>query len=218
MSSFLLCGPCSQTSVSSSSLSLSSRRHVRNDGSNTSFSAVLATQHQRKPAGKRNALKIVSMGNVNEGGVFAPLVVAIRPIIGVKRFNQLRGKAISLHSQVIGDFCSEFGATTKQRQKLIKTAKANGGRLGFLAWCDRFARRAFEDEWKVSISVLLPRNRNDEMHVMCKREKRGMRKREREREMCCVVISFTIITTKQNLLLKLKKLKLARNSNAVLVE
>ena len=184
MSSFLLCGPCSQTSVSSSSLSLSSRRHVRNDGSNNSFSAVLATQNQRKPAGKRNALKIVSMGNVNEGGVLAPLVVAIRPIIGVKRFNQLRGKAISLHSQVIGDFCSEFGATTKQRQKLIKTAKANGGRLGFLAWCDRFARRAFEDEWKVSISVLLPRNRNDEMHVICKREKRGMRKRERERERC----------------------------------
>ena len=130
MSSFLLCGPCS-ASVSSSSLSLSSRRHVTSDGSN-SFSKVLATHHQRKPAGK-NALKIVSMGNVNEGGVFAPLVVAIRPIIGVKRFNQLRGKAISLHSQVIGDFCSEFGATTKQRQKLIKTAKANGGRLGFLA-------------------------------------------------------------------------------------
>jgi hypothetical protein len=56
-----------------------------------------------------------------------------------------------------------------------------------LAWCDRFARRAFEDEWKVSISVLLPRNRNDEMHVMCKREKRGMRKREREREKCVVL-------------------------------
>ncbi len=31
------------------------------------------------------------------------------------------------------------------------------------------------------------------MHVKCKREKRGMRKREREREMCCVVISFTIL-------------------------
>ena len=148
MSSFLLCGVCSQTSVSSSSLSLSSRRHVRNDGSNTSFSAVLATQHQRKPAGKRNAVKIVSMGNVNEGGVFAPLVVAIRPIIGVKRFNQLRGKAISLHSQVIGDFCSEFGATTKQRQKLIKTAKANGGRLGFLAWCDRFARLKTDERYR----------------------------------------------------------------------
>jgi len=107
---------------------------VTGDGSNISSknSTVLATHQQRKTAGK-NALKIVSMGNVNEGGVFAPLVVAIRPIIGVKRFNKLRGKAISLHSQVIGDFCSEFGATTKQRQKLIKTAKANGGRLGFLA-------------------------------------------------------------------------------------
>ena len=135
MSSFLLCGPCSG-SVSSSSLLLSSRRHATGgDDGSTSFSKVLATHRRRHTAGGgKNALKkIMSMGNVNEGGVFAPLVVAIRPIIGVKRFNQLRGKAISLHSQVIGDFCSEFGATTKQRQKLIKTAKANGGRLGFLA-------------------------------------------------------------------------------------
>ena len=138
MSSFLLCGPCS-ASVSSSSLPLSSRRRVTSDGSN-SFSTVLAThQSRRKTASGKNALKIVSMGNVNEGGVFAPLVVAIRPIIGVKRFNQLRGKAISLHSQVIGDFCSEFGATTKQRQKLIKTAKANGGGLDF--WRDAIASR-----------------------------------------------------------------------------
>ena len=215
MSSFLLCGPCS-ASVSSSSLLLSSRRHVTNDGSN-SFSTVLATQHQRKPAGKRNALKIVSMGNVNEGGVFAPLVVAIRPIIGVKRFNQLRGKAISLHSQVIGDFCSEFGATTKQRQKLIKTAKANGGRLGFLAWCDRFARRAFEDWWKVS-NPFYYRAKGIMKCTWYTSARREEWEREREREMCRVVISFTIITTKQNLLLKLKKLKLARNSNAVLVE
>ena len=149
MSSFLLCGPCSG-SVSSSSLLLSSRRNVTGDGSNISSknSTVLATHQQRKTAGK-NALKIVSMGNVNEGGVFAPLVVAIRPIIGVKRFNQLRGKAISLHSQVIGDFCSEFGATTKQRQKLIKTAKANGGRLGFLAWCDRFARLKTNETYRI---------------------------------------------------------------------
>ena len=56
MSSFLLCGPCS-ASVSSSSLSLSSRRHVRNDGSNNSFSAVLATQHQRKHSGEKECFK-----------------------------------------------------------------------------------------------------------------------------------------------------------------
>ena len=75
----------------------------------------------------------VAMGNVNDVGVFAPVVVALRPLVGVKRFNKLRGKVISLHSQLIGDFCTEFGATTKQRQKMIKTAKANGGKLGFLA-------------------------------------------------------------------------------------
>lgn len=41
------------------------------------------------------------MKNVNEGkGLFAPLVVIARNIIGKKRFNQLRGKAIALHSQV----------------------------------------------------------------------------------------------------------------------
>lgn len=41
------------------------------------------------------------MKNVNEGkGIFAPLVVITRNIIGKKRFNQLRGKAIALHSQV----------------------------------------------------------------------------------------------------------------------
>ena len=41
------------------------------------------------------------MKNVNEGkGLFAPIVVLTRNLIGKKRFNQLRGKAIALHSQV----------------------------------------------------------------------------------------------------------------------
>ncbi|ERN04204.1 hypothetical protein AMTRI_Chr08g168310 [Amborella trichopoda] len=74
------------------------------------------------------------MGNVNEGkGLFAPLVVVARNIIGKKRFNQLRGKAIALHSQVINEFCKSIGADGKQRQGLIRLAKKNGERLGFLA-------------------------------------------------------------------------------------
>ena len=89
-----------------------------------------ATQKKKKMKMNTNT---VAMGNVNDGGLFAPVVVALRPLVGVKRFNKLRGKVISLHSQLIGDFCTEFGATTKQRQKMIKTAKANGGKLGFLA-------------------------------------------------------------------------------------
>ncbi|XP_076948055.1 protein PROTON GRADIENT REGULATION 5, chloroplastic-like [Bidens hawaiensis] len=74
------------------------------------------------------------MGNVNEGkGVFAPLVVVTRNIVGKKRFNQLRGKAIALHSQVINEFCKTIGADTKQKQGLIRLAKKNGEKLGFLA-------------------------------------------------------------------------------------
>ncbi|KAJ8616215.1 hypothetical protein MRB53_035587 [Persea americana] len=74
------------------------------------------------------------MRNVNEGkGVFAPLVILTRNIIGKKRFNQLRGKAIALHSQVITEFCKSIGADGKQRQGLIRLAKKNGEWLGFLA-------------------------------------------------------------------------------------
>ncbi|CAI9776927.1 unnamed protein product [Fraxinus pennsylvanica] len=74
------------------------------------------------------------MKNVNEGkGLFAPIVVITRNIIGKKRFNQLRGKAIALHSQVITEFCKSIGADSKQRQGLIRLAKKNGERLGFLA-------------------------------------------------------------------------------------
>lgn len=43
----------------------------------------------------------VTMGNKNGGtGVFAPIVVVTRNIVGVKQFNQFRGKGIALHSQV----------------------------------------------------------------------------------------------------------------------
>ncbi|CAL1355996.1 unnamed protein product [Linum trigynum] len=74
------------------------------------------------------------MKNVNEGkGLFAPAVVVTRNIVGKKRFNQLRGKAIALHSQVITEFCKSIGADAKQRQGLIRLAKKNGEKLGFLA-------------------------------------------------------------------------------------
>ncbi|KAF5465867.1 hypothetical protein F2P56_015834 [Juglans regia] len=74
------------------------------------------------------------MKNVNEGkGLFAPIVVVTRNIIGKKRFNQIRGKAIAVHSQVITEFCKSIGADQKQRQGLIRLAKKNGELLGFLA-------------------------------------------------------------------------------------
>jgi hypothetical protein len=184
------------------SVSLGAPASARGLGFKTSApmgSRVAAVAPARPSKSGRGALKVVA-GNTNEGGLFAPLVVVARNIIGVKRFNQIRGKAIALHSQVrpgtrerrstttrakthsvrnrhrkrlvwietlfwfrsraprarprtrltpafpllrshvtrrarqvISDFCKEIGADGKVRQNLIRTAKNNGGRLGFLA-------------------------------------------------------------------------------------
>ena len=58
-----------------------------------------AVPAQPRARTERGALKVVA-GNDYEGGLFAPIVVVARNVIGVKRFNQIRGKAIALHSQV----------------------------------------------------------------------------------------------------------------------
>lgn len=64
--------------------------------------------------------------------MFAPFVVLVRNVMGTPQFNKLRGQAIALHSKTITHFCNRFGISSKERQALIRTAKANGKRLGFL--------------------------------------------------------------------------------------
>ncbi|KAL1369328.1 hypothetical protein HN51_049075 [Arachis hypogaea] len=96
--------------------------------------SMLAKSSQVRFGRKKGLRMQPMMKNVNEGkGIFAPIVVVTRNIIGKKRFNQLRGKAIALHSQVITEFCKSIGADAKQRQGLIRLAKKNGEWLGFLA-------------------------------------------------------------------------------------
>ncbi|KAK3122462.1 hypothetical protein QOZ80_8BG0669910 [Eleusine coracana subsp. coracana] len=105
---------------------------VSGDDHSASALAMSVAARPRSARPLRSPAKM--MGNVNEGkGLFAPLVVVARNIIGRKRFNQLRGKAIALHSQVITEFCKTIGADSKQRQGLIRLAKKNGEKLGFLA-------------------------------------------------------------------------------------
>ena len=65
--------------------------------------------------------------------MFAPLVVLVRSRIGKVKFNQVRGKAIALHCQVITNFCHQVGVESQVRQNLIRLAKNNGKKLGFLA-------------------------------------------------------------------------------------
>ncbi|XP_057742535.1 protein PROTON GRADIENT REGULATION 5, chloroplastic-like isoform X3 [Arachis stenosperma] len=79
--------------------------------------SMLAKSSQVRFGRKKGLRMQPMMKNVNEGkGIFAPIVVVTRNIIGKKRFNQLRGKAIALHSQVITEFCKSIGADAKQRQ------------------------------------------------------------------------------------------------------
>lgn len=73
------------------------------------------------------------MGKTAQDGPFTPLVILVRNQMGTKDFNQLRGKAISLHSQVIKEFGKNIGAEQKQVQGLIRLAKKNGEKLGFLS-------------------------------------------------------------------------------------
>ncbi|MDJ0573510.1 MAG: electron transporter [Pleurocapsa sp. MO_192.B19] len=65
--------------------------------------------------------------------MFAPIVVLVRTCLGQAKFNQLRGKGIALHSQVITAVCNRFGIERTTRQNLIRTARDNGKKLGFLA-------------------------------------------------------------------------------------
>ncbi|CAN8268487.1 unnamed protein product [Cochlearia groenlandica] len=108
---------------------------ISGDDYHTFLLSKTTTSYRQQALVSRKPIRVEPMmKNVNEGkGLFAPLVVVTRDIVGKKRFNQLRGKAIALHSQVITEFCKSIGADAKQRQGLIRLAKKNGERLGFLA-------------------------------------------------------------------------------------
>ena len=47
----------------------------------------------------------LQMGNMAKFGVFSPAVYGAKIVLGQDKLNKIRGKAISLHSQYIGEFC-----------------------------------------------------------------------------------------------------------------
>lgn len=141
----------------------------------------LSSGRHRQRSGRRTTT--IAAGKGKSSGPFSPIVVVVRDRIGTKKFNQLRGQAISLHSQgsaqevcpvqkplkfetcfeaapcfvtacmclcyhqgslymythafcanaVIKTFGKNIGAEQKQVQGLIRLAKANGEKLGFLS-------------------------------------------------------------------------------------
>ena len=87
---------------------------------------------QQKPTGSSSrATELYMGGKMSKFGIFSPAVIAAKFILGEAKLNKLRGKAISLHSQAITEWCLQYGAYNL-RLKLIKKAKKNGDELGFL--------------------------------------------------------------------------------------
>lgn len=85
----------------------------------------------RQPVARSNSRTSLQMGSQAKFGIFSPAVYGAKIALGEPKLNKIRGKAISLHSQAIGQFCTWSGAY-HIRTKLIKKAKLNGDILGFL--------------------------------------------------------------------------------------
>jgi hypothetical protein len=97
-------------------------------------SFVVSQRPQQQTSNKpqtRNGASSLQMGSMAKFGIFSPAVYAAKIVLGNDKLNKIRGKAISLHSQYIGDFCQWVGAY-HMRTRLIKKAKTNGDTLGFL--------------------------------------------------------------------------------------
>merc|ERR1712107_855676 len=53
------------------------------------------------------------------GGIFAPLVIAAKMVLGQDRLNKIRGKVIGMHSDVIADF-TKTADTTQFGSSVVK--------------------------------------------------------------------------------------------------
>mmetsp|Transcript_16587 Transcript_16587/g.34230 ORF Transcript_16587/g.34230 Transcript_16587/m.34230 type:complete len:121 (-) Transcript_16587:74-436(-) len=96
-----------------------------------SVMAPISTTTTSPPSPFSRESTIVYGGKQAKFGIFSPAVYGARLVLGDQKLKNIRGKAISLHSGYIGDFCKWLGAY-HLRTLLIKKAKTNGDILGFL--------------------------------------------------------------------------------------
>ncbi|CAB9501009.1 Calcium binding protein [Seminavis robusta] len=93
----------------------------------TQATAQEATESAAEKAAKTPAPKKAAPKNNHKEGVFSPLVVFMKEVMGDENLNKLRGKAISVHSNVIGSFVdtsdSRFGDAVLRA--LFRVADAN---------------------------------------------------------------------------------------------
>jgi len=105
---------------------------LSHNNNNKGSNFVISQRPQgQQPVSRSNTKSSLQMGSQAKFGVFSPAVYAAKITLGNDKLNKIRGKAISLHSQYIGEFCTWSGAY-HLRTRLIKKAKLNGDILGFL--------------------------------------------------------------------------------------
>ncbi|KAL7541640.1 hypothetical protein ACHAXR_011075 [Thalassiosira sp. AJA248-18] len=92
---------------------------------------VVSQRPVKQQVARSSSRTSLQMGSQAKFGVFSPAVYGAKITLGNDKLNKIRGKAISLHSQYIGEFCTWAGAY-HLRTRLIKKAKLNGDILGFL--------------------------------------------------------------------------------------
>lgn len=99
--------------------------------SSTTAFAPVQPSFKSVPQQRSSSTELYMGGKMAKFGIFSPAVYAAKFALGTEKLNKIRAKAISLHSQYIGDFCLWVGAY-HLRTRLIKKAKTNGDILGFL--------------------------------------------------------------------------------------
>ena len=85
---------------------------------------------KKKTPARKSPAKRGTGGKKHQDGIFTPVVKLGRLVLGEKILNKVRGKAISIHSDVIGGFVStsdsSFGQTTLKQLFYIADKDGNG--------------------------------------------------------------------------------------------
>ena len=119
LSSAFVVRPVSVTAPPSSSILFSSMT------ADHEHSILPPQDHQPTPAPKKSAPKKADATHKN--GIFSPIVLAAKGVLGEERLNKVRGSAISMHSDVIARFVdtaeTEFGQS--MLRKLFELADIN---------------------------------------------------------------------------------------------
>lgn len=61
-----------------------------------------------KEVTEKKAMPKPKAGGVHKAGVFTPIVLTAKQVIGEERLNKIRAKVISMHSEVIGSFVETY--------------------------------------------------------------------------------------------------------------